>query len=117
VLCAIILVQFIYCSGSSYLGLFYKAVFNSGLTAVKIMASEEDNSRHILRHFPGGTELSNTDLTSELPVKSRLQSVKHKVPLLNSESCHEDIWGNGGIAPHILNLGTTVQLRFNDLSH
>jgi hypothetical protein len=40
VLCAITLIQFIYCSGSSFLGLFYKEVFNSRLTAVKIMASE-----------------------------------------------------------------------------
>jgi len=27
-------------------------------------------------------------------------------PLLNYMPCHEDEWGIGGIAPHILNLGT-----------
>jgi hypothetical protein len=27
-------------------------------------------------------------------------------PVFNYALCHEDVWGNGGIAPFILNLGT-----------
>jgi hypothetical protein len=28
------------------------------------------------------------------------------VPMLKELPCHEDVWGSGGIAPRILNLGT-----------
>jgi hypothetical protein len=36
----------------------------------------------------------------------RHAKVKIVVPVFNSASCHEDIWGSEGIAPHILNLGS-----------
>jgi len=33
--------------------------------------------------------------------------LKGKVfPVLNHVPCHEDVWGSGGIAPHIFNLST-----------
>lgn len=62
-------------------------------------------------------ELTWATQISEFPMKSRFQPVKQNVPLLNSASYHEDIWGNGEIIPHILNLRSTVKLWFNDLSY
>jgi hypothetical protein len=31
-------------------------------------------------------------------------------PVLNEASCHGDVWGSGGIAPHILNLHHVINL-------
>jgi len=46
-------------------------------------------------------------LISSKSVHLDRQTLKAKVvPVFNYELHHEDVWGSGGIAPRVLNLGT-----------
>jgi len=52
------------------------------------------------------------EMSAFIVINRLVQIILKVFPVLNRATCHENVWGNGGVPPQICNLGEWQTLNF-----